>query len=743
MVQLVNIIGDQTVAANRLIDPENASLALVYIQQQKPLVPAELNYAQQIANEARRLLANNVSRPGFFNRDAFSSSGTSLVVPESWVNANGEVLHVATGLGTTGSPYTTVTVPLTAAPSSGSAWDVVFLEMWYAEVAAIGAPDAASKNLWANGQVNAATDLASQSSYAIKEPLVTAVSETTRRVQIRWRIRVFNSTTQPVGNGMTASGAYTTGPGAMADSGANNAGYPFSTLPGAIFAGLYRAGDGSVTAASVFKDTLGYVYAIPICIVSHTAGEGNLNIATQVTDKRNAASPLGIVGDENPNTALAGDDIIFRKRDNVTEIGRVIGSSTPYRIQSNQLVSLIATGTAPLVVSSTTKVANLNAQYLDVSGTPTAPGNTTGLIPINNGTVNTNLNADMVDGTHVGTGPGNLVPLDASGTYSGKINPNYLPTQAPLTTVNNLSEARAGSIYTGSGPSGSHPSNDFLLKTEISQMGVSGSGINAAQNAQYAITAGRSSAADSANSVPLSGVQGAANSAGITASVAPTANTIVLRDATGNIQAGQVSGSLTGNATSASALTRTGGGAAGTAAEPLNFLTGYTLNLMTPDSLTPRNDVGSTWAQPVNKGTNSSFQVPNLYQFPLKPSRFRLGNNIPVHAKIFGTVYRTAASAPASSATYGFRILAPGGTVVYSALVTLSGGGGGSIPQGSYASFNLQDQSGAVWTVATDGSQDGMWDIQIYTTDTSANAFNVGAIWLEIYAYGPNSLGAS
>lgn len=743
MTIIINVIGDQTVAANRLQSPTNASMSLVYFQQQKPLVPSELNFAQQIGNEARRLLASNVSRPGFYNRDAFTASGTALVVPESWTSVNGEVLHVTTGLGTSGSPYTTVTVPLTAAPASGQAWDVVFLEMWYAEVSAIGMPDSASENIWANGHTGDANDLAAQTAYQVKEPLVTSVSETTRRIQLRWRIRVFNSTVQPVGDGLTASGAYTTTPGAMADSGVNNGGYTYSTLPGNIFTGLYQAGDGSIAAATTFKDVLGYVYAIPICIVSHTAGEGNLNIATQVTDKRRAASPLGIVGDENPNTTLAGDDIIFRKRDNVTEIGRMIGSSTPYRFQTTQFVSLATTGTAPLVVSSTTKVANFNAHYLDVGGTPTAPGNTTGLIPISNGTVNTNLNADMVDGTHVGTGPGNLLPLDATGTYAGKINPTYLPTQAPLTTVDNLSEARAGSMYTGSGPSGSHPSNDFLLKTEISQMGVSGSGINAAQNAQYAVSAGRANAADSATSVPLSGVQGAANSAGITASIPPTANTIVLRDAAGNAQVGTMTGNLTGTASSASALTRAAGGGNGTAPEPLNFPTGYTLAILPADNYTPKNSATSTWVQPVRNGSNSAFQVANLFQVPLKPSRFRLGSGIPVHCKVFGVVYRTAASNPVGSATYGFRLVAPGGTVVYSTLVTLSGGGGGSIPQGSYASFNLQDQSGSVFTVATDGSQDGMWDVQIYTTDGSVNAYNTGNIYLEVYAYGPNALGGN
>ncbi len=65
----------------------------------------------------------------------------------------------------------------------------------------------------------------------------------------------------------------------------------------------------------------------------------------------------------------------------------------PTNATAQQIVSTLATGTAPLGVSSTTKCTNLNADLLDDLTT----GNSSGNIPISNGTVNTNLNADMVD----------------------------------------------------------------------------------------------------------------------------------------------------------------------------------------------------------------------------------------------------------------------------------------------------------------------------------------------------------
>ena len=67
-----------------------------------------------------------------------------------------------------------------------------------------------------------------------------------------------------------------------------------------------------------------------------------------------------------------------------------------HQIRAKQFYPDVATGTAPFVVNSTTKVANLNADLLDGYHA----GNSSGQIPISNGTKNTNLNADMVDGYH-------------------------------------------------------------------------------------------------------------------------------------------------------------------------------------------------------------------------------------------------------------------------------------------------------------------------------------------------------
>lgn len=85
-----------------------------------------------------------------------------------------------------------------------------------------------------------------------------------------------------------------------------------------------------------------------------------------------------------------------------------------------QVQTTVPTGTAPLVVASTTKVANLNADLLDGYNT----GNGSGAIPISNGTVNTNLNADKLDGYHAGNGAG-AVPI-SNGTVNTTLNADLL-----------------------------------------------------------------------------------------------------------------------------------------------------------------------------------------------------------------------------------------------------------------------------------------------------------------------------
>lgn len=103
-------------------------------------------------------------------------------------------------------------------------------------------------------------------------------------------------------------------------------------------------------------------------------------------------------------------------------------------VQGSQLKSTISTGSIPVLVTSTTKCTNLNADKTDgfdldqgvlTTSSPThvrlTLSQTTGTSPfaITSTTVNTNLNADLVDGAHVGTSGAAIPLLNAANTWSG------------------------------------------------------------------------------------------------------------------------------------------------------------------------------------------------------------------------------------------------------------------------------------------------------------------------------------
>lgn len=86
-----------------------------------------------------------------------------------------------------------------------------------------------------------------------------------------------------------------------------------------------------------------------------------LNAATQTLTNKTLTSPV-ITGGSINNTPIGGTT---RNSGNFTTVdanSTIISAST---VQGTRIISTVATGTAPLTVTSTTKVANLNADLLD------------------------------------------------------------------------------------------------------------------------------------------------------------------------------------------------------------------------------------------------------------------------------------------------------------------------------------------------------------------------------------------
>lgn len=109
--------------------------------------------------------------------------------------------------------------------------------------------------------------------------------------------------------------------------------------------------------------------------------------------------------------------IVFDHNTNNFSFSTDNGVSNPINFNSTgQFQSTLATGTAPIVVASTTKVTNLNADLFDGYNS----GNGTGAIPISNGTVNTNLNADLLDG-YTASNASASIPI-SNGTVNSNLN---------------------------------------------------------------------------------------------------------------------------------------------------------------------------------------------------------------------------------------------------------------------------------------------------------------------------------
>ena len=687
---MVKIIGDQSVGANRLLSAENSGISGVYFQQQRPLVPAEVNLLQDVVSERRREGVGVVTRPGFVKRTSLSAPTLlSLIIPEDYAVINGETIHVIDG---SGSP---VAVTISDRPVGANTYDIVFLEAWYAEVAALGTSGGASTTLPANGQAGDALDLASDSLYVIKDPLVTSVPETTRRIQLRWRIRVHNTTVNPgSGDGLTTASLYARGDNTSA-SGVSP--WNFSAVTGPLISNLYRAGDGSVAATGDFKDVAGYVWAIPVCTIVHTSGDtlgGPVDISA-ITDQRKsatAASAVSVVGD---NIEIIGDDVIFKRTTDGVEIGRFRSSSgAPYDVESAQLVSTVSDGTtSPILVTNRVAVQNLVATWLaDDSNNPIAAGNSAGNIPVSNGSVNINLVAQYVGtggftATYNNNTGNSLLKLDASGLVP-VVN---LPAAGPATSA-----TRATYLD----DNGNDRAASYFLPANAQAA--------SAVTAGYATNAGNATSADTAKTASV--ILNQANSATITAVTTATPSTIALRDATGAITGSSFLGNLTGQATSATKL-QVKSGATIYAAFPRE----ETFVLLTMGSYTPHdpNNIGSVlanaWAYPFN--TAAAFYpqaVGNPTRFAFKPSFWSLGTGQSLKAKVFGYVC-SPTDLVLNPTTYGFRLRAPGTNVFYASNTT-------SLATASV--WDLADTLSGVpsfdlTAAAADQTLDGIWTVEI------------------------------
>lgn len=266
---------------SRTLSANKRQFQTVVWQSGKPPLDSELNLMSQadverLSNLLRSKVPSGwIQNPSGSGRDFLTSEDWSnfflLGNPEAgseaaplWANVNGWIIPV-TGTGVLDGVVAN-RVNLFAPPSTDSRIDLVFLEVWLAQVApnpsTVNKPTASTLYKWGNTQFGG-TNLPDD----LEDPNIGY--ETTERVQLQYRIRVFGRGAA-LGDSVDLS-TFPDGlddPNVVAQGAASQpqVGFPWQNMRALLGdAGLWRAGDGDSTNALGTVD--GYAYAIPLCAV--------------------------------------------------------------------------------------------------------------------------------------------------------------------------------------------------------------------------------------------------------------------------------------------------------------------------------------------------------------------------------------------------------------------------------------------------------------------------------------------
>jgi len=279
-------------AVSGYLDPDGRSFENPVFQAGKPVLDKELNLAEDIANTFGLSLARRVYPSGWVTNEHLNKSDplATLFVPS--VTANLLVLANSLTALVNGWPITVAytgsatqnQVSLGAGPVGNGAkrTDLVVLEVWRRLISASPSTDGKSVGgrIWRNGnvKVQAADDALLNFSDDILDGVVG--SETTKRVQIQYRLRVIQGVDlfaypQGVDDPVVFANSIPTAPGTP-DGVATAFNYSNQSSNGDP--GLWRAGDGNPANALGTVD--GYMYAIPLVAVfrrNTSAYDRNLN----------------------------------------------------------------------------------------------------------------------------------------------------------------------------------------------------------------------------------------------------------------------------------------------------------------------------------------------------------------------------------------------------------------------------------------------------------------------------------
>jgi len=274
-------------------DPEGRSFETVVYQAAKPVLDIELNLAQDAGQDMNLRLQRRTYPSGWLSEE-FTNDYASYVWAYTGIPVANQLTlwpfqAIVNGwhLRITNTNYNTAginAVDLGASPVGvgSKRTDFVILEVWRRLLPAAPATTGKSPTgrIWQNGNVKIAPadDLALNYSDDILDGAVG--SETTKRVQIQYRLRVINGIdlfTYSFGFNDPTVVAHSVPASAAAPDGVATV-FTYSNQSSSSDSGLWRAGNGDPSNTLGTVD--GYIYALPLCAVfrrNSTAFDRNTN----------------------------------------------------------------------------------------------------------------------------------------------------------------------------------------------------------------------------------------------------------------------------------------------------------------------------------------------------------------------------------------------------------------------------------------------------------------------------------
>lgn len=292
-------------------DPSGRAFENVIFQAGKPVLDAELTLSQDIESGFTENLLQKVASSGWLSEDflnklvpavglfQLSVVSNTIGMPAKLATVNGWLIPV-NNTNANGSN----SLVLAAAPTGNGAkrTDLIILEVWRKLISCSPSTDGKSPTarIWLNGNVKVASadDTTLNLVDDLKDPTVNA--ETTKRVQIQYRLRVVSNVdifAYPAGLDDPSVVAHSVPPNATTPDGTTSS-FTYANQSSHGDPGLWRAGDGVPTNTLGTVD--GYMYAIPVMGVfrrNSTAFDKNLNSNGGVTSGGASDRPDGLYND--------------------------------------------------------------------------------------------------------------------------------------------------------------------------------------------------------------------------------------------------------------------------------------------------------------------------------------------------------------------------------------------------------------------------------------------------------------